>query len=155
MLGAKSSVLGFSRPTDSFLSVAWRKSVVYGMPAIVGAQRTNSTGKVAKWALHVPAPVGNSVAPHVPPRAPLAAHMEKLRCKAVPAAQLSSPCCARIEQNRTFHRRYLVGSSRYRYRELAAQDAALHCAECKLCCAGFAVLHRQNVRGRTYIVRQG
>ena len=55
MLGAKSSVLGFSRPTDRFLSVAWRKSVVYGMPAIVCAQRTNSTGKVAKWALHGPA----------------------------------------------------------------------------------------------------
>ena len=148
MLFAHHAVLGFSRPTDKFcpLNCVLRHACYRGRSTDKfdreSCKMCAARARISGEQYGTPRP---SVGPHS------GSYGE--------AAQQSSPCCARIqhriEQNRTFHRRYLVGSSRYRYRELAAQDAALHCAECKLCCAGFVVLHRQNVRGRVHIVRQG
>ena len=58
------------------------------------------------------------------------------------AAQQSSPCCARIqhriEQNRTFHRRYQLGSSQGARRLLAAQHCPVCCAELRIFCAAMS-----------------
>ena len=118
MLFAHHADFGFSRPTDKFcpLNSVLRHACYRGRSTDkfnresckMGAARARISGEQCG----TPRP---SVGPHS------GSYGE--------AAQQSSPCCARIqhriEQNRTFHRRYLVGSSRYRYRELAAQDAAL------------------------------